>query len=137
MIEDVADVLIMQGRLDEALNVIPRIPAGYLQDKRFALVHFARGAESQGNALLSRLLALAQEPDSEPTVALAVAEVYAARNDTDSAFKWLDTARRHSENQPKSRLPRWAMSEDLHYAPYLKSLHADPRWRELLAAIAK
>jgi hypothetical protein len=29
------------------------------------------------------------------------------------------------------------MPEDLQSAPYLKSLHADPRWRELLAAIAK
>jgi TolB-like protein/DNA-binding winged helix-turn-helix (wHTH) protein len=136
MIEDVADVLILQGRIDEALNVIPRIPAGYSQDKRFALVHFARGEESQGNAMLSRLLALAQEPDSDPTVAVAVAEVYAARNDADSAFEWLDTAHRRSKSQPKSRLPYWALYEDLHYAPYLKSLHADPRWRELLAAIA-
>jgi TolB-like protein/DNA-binding winged helix-turn-helix (wHTH) protein/tetratricopeptide (TPR) repeat protein len=135
-IEDVADVLILQGRIDEALNVIPRIPAGYLQDKRFAVVHFARGEESQGNAMLSRLLALAQEPDSDPAVAVAVAEVYAARNDTDSAFKWLDTARRRSKSQPKSRLPHWAMQEALQYAPFLKPLHADPRWRELLAAIA-
>ena len=109
MIEDVADVLILQGRVDEALNVIPRIPAGYLQDKRFAVVHFARGEESQGNEMLSRLLALAQDPDSDPTVAVAVAEVYAARNDSDNAFKWLDTARRRSESQPKSRLPQWAM----------------------------
>jgi TolB-like protein/DNA-binding winged helix-turn-helix (wHTH) protein len=136
MIEGIADVLILQGRLDEALNVIPRIPAGYRQDKRFALVHLARGEESQGNAMLSRLLVLAQTPDSDPTVAVAVAEVYAARNDTDSAFKWLDTARRHSKSQPKSRLPRWSMREELQHAPFLKSLHADPRWRELLAAIA-
>ena len=136
MIEGVADVLILQGRVDEALNVIPRIPAGYLQDKRFAVVHFARGEESQGNAMLSRLLALAQDPDSDPTVAVAIAEVYAARNDADSAFKWLDTARRRSKSQPKSRLPYWAMHEDLLYSPYLKPLHADPRWRELLAAIA-
>jgi TolB-like protein/DNA-binding winged helix-turn-helix (wHTH) protein/tetratricopeptide (TPR) repeat protein len=135
MIEGVADVLILQGRVDEALNVIPRIPAGYLQDKRFAVVHFARGEESQGNEMLSRLLALAQEPDSDPTVAVAVAEVYAARNDADSAFKWLDTAHRRSKSQPKSRLPYWAMREDLLYTPFLKPLHADPRWRELLAAI--
>jgi thioredoxin-like negative regulator of GroEL len=136
MMEDIADVLILQGRMDEALNVIPRIPAGYLQDKRLALVHFARGEESQGNETLSRLLTLAQEPDSDPTVAMAVAEVYAARNETDNAFKWLDTARRRSKSQPKSRLPPWAMHENLQYAPYLKPLHADPRWRELLAAIA-
>ena len=134
-IESVADVLFLQGRVDEALNVISRMPAGYRRDQRFALVHFARGEESQGNAMLSRLLALAQTPDSDPTVAVAIAEVYAARNDPDSAFKWLDTARRRSQSQPKSALPPWAMHEDLQSTPFLKSLYADPRWRELLAAI--
>jgi TolB-like protein/tetratricopeptide (TPR) repeat protein len=136
IIESVADVLILQGRLDEALDVIPRIPTGYRRDKRFALVHFARGEESQGNAMLSRLLAQARTPESDPTVAVAIAEVYAVRNDPDSAFKWLDTARRRSESQPRSPLPPWAMHEDLQYVPFLKSLHADPRWGELLAAIA-
>ncbi len=133
--ESVADVLMLQGRADEALNVISRMPAGYRRDQRFALVHFARGEESQGNAMLSRVLALAQTPDSDPTVAVAIAEVYAARNDPDSAFKWLDTARRRSASQPKSPLPPWAMHEDLQSTPFLKPLHADPRWRELLAAI--
>jgi hypothetical protein len=36
------------------------------------------------------------------------------------------------------RAPRYAdvMAEHLQGAPHLNSLHADPRWRELLAAIA-
>ncbi len=136
LMEAVADVLILQGRMDEALSATRRIPSGYLQDKRFALVHFARGEESQGDATLSRLLALAQDPDSDPTVAVTVAEVYAARNDPDSAFKWLDTAHRRSQSQPKSLLPIWTMAEHLQFTPFLKPLHADPRWRELSAAIA-
>jgi TolB-like protein/tetratricopeptide (TPR) repeat protein len=133
--EDIADVLILQERWDEALDVISRIPAGYGQDQRLALVHFARGEESQGNAMLARVLALAQPTDSDPTLALAVAEVYAARNDPDSAFAWLDTTVRRSQSQPKSLLPPWALIEDLQGAPFLASLHRDPRWSELLAAL--
>ena len=93
----IADVLFLQGRADEALNVISRMPEGYLRDERFALAHFARGDEREGDAMLARLLALAEKPDSDPEVALAVAEVYAAKNDPDRAFKWLDTARRRSK----------------------------------------
>ena len=137
MTADVADVLILQGRADEALKVISRMPAGYRRDQRFALAYFARGDVAEGDAMLARLLALAEKPDSDPTVAVAIAEVYAARNDPESAFKWLDTARRRSESQPGGLLPGWAMHEHLQIAPFLKSLHADPRWGELLAATAK
>jgi tetratricopeptide (TPR) repeat protein len=136
MIEGVADVLILQGRVDEALDVIPRIPAGYRLDQRLALIYFARGDENQGDAMLSRVIALAQTSDSDPAVAVAVAEVYAARNNADIAFKWLETARRRSASQPKGPLPIWTMAEYLQFAPHLKPLHADPRWRALLTATA-
>jgi hypothetical protein len=31
-------------------------------------------------------------------------------------------------------LPAWALREILQLSPYFKSLHADPRWGELIAA---
>lgn len=134
MASDVADVLILQGRADEALKVIARMSAGYRRDQRFALAYFARGDESEGNSMLARLLALAEEPDSDATVAVAIAEVYAARNDADRAFEWLDTTRRTSRSHP-GLLPDWAVRETLQLAPFLKSLHTDPRWGQLLATL--
>lgn len=134
MATDIADVLILQGRADEALKVIARMPAGYRRDQRTALASFARGDVSEGNSLLARLLALAEKPGSDATVAVAIAEVYAARNDADRAFKWLDTAHRRSRSDP-GLLPSWAMQETLQLAPFLKSLHADPRWRQLLSTL--
>lgn len=131
---DMANLLILQGRADEALRVISRMPAGYDRDQRFALAYFARGDVSEGNAMLARLFALAEKPDFDPPVAVAIAEVYAARNDPDHAFEWLDTARRRSRSQP-GVLPAWLLQDDLHFAPFLKSLHADPRWDQLLAAV--
>jgi TolB-like protein/DNA-binding winged helix-turn-helix (wHTH) protein/tetratricopeptide (TPR) repeat protein len=130
----IADVLILQGRTDEALEVIPRLPDGHLRYVRLALAHFARGDEREANADLARLLALAENPDSEPAVAVAVAEVYAARNDTDRAFQWLNTASRGLLKQP-GILPSAVLVDLVHMSPFLKPLHADPRWNPLLASI--
>lgn len=133
--EDIADVLILQGRSDEALEVISRMPAGYPRDQRFALTYFARGSVSEGDAMLARLLALAEKSNSDPEVAVAVAEVYAIRNDADRAFEWLDKAR--SRSGQSRYLPSWLLQENLQLRPHLKPLHADPRWGKLLAATAK
>jgi TolB-like protein/DNA-binding winged helix-turn-helix (wHTH) protein/Flp pilus assembly protein TadD len=132
---NIADVLILQGRPDEALKAIARLPEGYARDQRFALAYFARGDESEGDAMLARLIALAEKPDTDATVAVAIAEVYASRNDAERAFKWLETARLRSQTYP-GVLPGWAMHENLEISPYLKPLHADPRWEALLAATA-
>jgi TolB-like protein/DNA-binding winged helix-turn-helix (wHTH) protein len=138
MTADVADVLILQGRVDEALRVISRMPAGHIRDQRLALAYFARGDAREGDAMLARLLALAEKPDFDATMAVAIAEVFAVRNDPDRAFEWLDTARRRAAGQPGGgRLPSWAMLERLQLAPFLKPLHADPRWDPLLAASRK
>ena len=91
--------------------------------------------ESEGDAMLARLIALAEKPDTDATVAVAIAEVYASRNDAERAFKWLETARLRSQTYP-GVLPGWAMHENLEISPYLKPLHADPRWEALLAATA-
>lgn len=135
MTQDIADVLILQGRTDEALKVISRMPVDYRRDQRFALVYFARGEMSESNAMLAHLLALAAKPDFDPAVAIAIAGVYAARNDPDRAFKWLDSALSRGRRQTGVLLG-WEMLENLQLAPYLKSLHTDPRWRELLAVAA-
>jgi serine/threonine-protein kinase len=138
MKENVADVLILQGRPDEALKVISRIPDSYGRDQRLALIYFAQGAVSEADAMLARLTALAQKPETDDevaaAVAVAIAEVYAARKDPDRAFAWLDKARLHAHGQPEA-LPGWVMHENLQVTPYLKPLHADPRWAGLLTAL--
>jgi TolB-like protein/DNA-binding winged helix-turn-helix (wHTH) protein len=132
-LSSVADVLILQGRTDEALEVISRMPDGYMRDERRALAHFTRGDVREGDAILAQLRAQAEKPDSDPRVVVAIAEIYAARNDRDRAFEWLDRARPRSARQLEI-LPAWALRENLQVTPYLKSLHVDRRWVELLAA---
>lgn len=131
---NLSDLLILQERFDEALAVIARIPEGFLRDERLAIVHFKQGEAREGEEILSRLRSLAKQPDFDPGLPLAIAEVNAARNETEQAFEWLERAIPKSELQLKMK-PNWVLMEDLQISPYLKTLHADPRWGELLARV--
>lgn len=129
-----ADVLILQGRTDEALTVINRIPAGFQKDQRLAIAHFARGEADQGEVMLKRVIALAEKPEVDPDLFIAIAEVNAARKQTDEAFAWLDRGYRHMESRP-GVLPRMLMLEDIYKAVYLLPLHEDPRWKALAQSL--
>jgi TolB-like protein/DNA-binding winged helix-turn-helix (wHTH) protein/TPR repeat protein len=132
--QNIAYVLLLQRRIDEALKVIRQLPAGHGRDAFLALAHFVRGDVIEGDAMLARLLARGETPRLDSEAAVQIAEVFAVRNDPDQAFKWLDSARGRlgSAGVPVSgKELRW----NLHTAPFLKALHADPRWKELLAAI--
>jgi thioredoxin-like negative regulator of GroEL len=127
----VADVLLLQGRPDEAFEVVSRMPEGFVRDARRALVSFARGDAREGDEILARLQALTKDPDFDPAIAFAIAEVYAARKDLDRAFEWLGRARPRTKRQV-DKGPYWMLLENLRVSPHLKSLHLDPRWDELL-----
>jgi TolB-like protein/DNA-binding winged helix-turn-helix (wHTH) protein/tetratricopeptide (TPR) repeat protein len=131
--QDIADVLILQRRTDEALKVIGQLPAGRRRDVRLALAYFVRGDVVEGDAMLARLLAQGKTPGAGSEVALDIAGVYAVKNDSDQAFEWLGFARRRldSEHVPT---PGKELKWTLQTSPFLKTLHADPRWKELLAA---
>jgi tetratricopeptide (TPR) repeat protein len=131
--QDITDVLILQRRTDEALKAIHQLPAGRSRDARLALAYFVRGDVVEGDAMLARLLAQGKAPGADSEVAVDIAGVYAVKNDPDQAFEWLDLARRRldSEHVPT---PGKELTWTLQTSPFLKTLHADPRWKELLAA---
>jgi TolB-like protein/Flp pilus assembly protein TadD len=132
--ENIAYVLILQRRTDEALKVIQPLPAGYAREQSLALAHFARGDVAEGDAALSRLLALGEAPGAGWEVASAIAEVHALKSDPDQAFKWLDLTRSRlaSTGLP---MPDRELMRNLRMSPFLKALHADPRWAKLLASL--
>jgi Flp pilus assembly protein TadD len=126
-----ADVSILQGRFDEALKVISQLPVGPMQEQRLAIVHSAKGDAKRAEEALAHVVAQAEKQEQDAVAALSVAEVFAMRKDYDRAFQWLDTAYQRSRIQPG--IPRWGLRENLRMTPFLKPLHADPRWAELLA----
>jgi TolB-like protein/DNA-binding winged helix-turn-helix (wHTH) protein len=132
--ENIADLLILQRRTDEAFKVIGQLPAGHHRDMRLALAYFVRGDVVEGDAMLVRLLAQGKAPGVDSEAALDIAGVYAVKNDPDQAFEWLDFARRRLDSEGAATACmelKWTLQT----APFLKTLHADPRWKELLAAV--
>lgn len=133
-IQNIAYVLILQRRTDEALKVIQQLPAGYRRDVTLALTYFVRGDVADGDAMLARLLALREAPTRESNLAVDIAAVYVVRNDPDQAFKWLDVAKERAKSREvliAGKELKWT----LYGNPFLKPLHADPRWNALLASI--
>ena len=133
--ENIAYVLILQRQTDEAFKVIEQLPAGYIRDQCLALVYYVRGDGANGDAVLERLRARSEAEGSAAwPVDLAIAEVYAVRNDPDEIFRWLDLARRRLQSTDIP-VPDRALKRHLQLSAFLKPLHADPRWVEFLASL--
>jgi len=132
--QGIADVLIVQGRMKEALPVIARMPDDFQRDLRLALVHYKTGQSREGDASLLRLEGQTKRPYFDRAIAVAIAEVHVARGDADQAFAWLERARPPTSN-PAESYPNWALRETLQAEPHLIPLHADPRWQTFLQAL--
>ncbi len=128
---NIAEILVLQGRPEEALAVLSRMPDSALRDSRFAMAHFALGELRDAEARLARLIEAATRQTSDFGLAITVAEVFAARKDVNAAFEWLDAARRRALAQPGGKMAHWVVYERLHLAPHLRPLRADPRWGRL------
>lgn len=132
--QDISDVLILQRRTDEAFKVIHQLPAGRPRDVRLAAAYFARGDVVEGDAMLAHLVAQGSAPGADSEMAVEIAGVYAVKNDPDQAFKWLALARPRLESENVAT-PCKELKESLQLAPFLMTLHADPRWKAQLAAL--
>ena len=109
--------LLAQDRGDEALDEALREPEEWVRLWALAIVHHAAGHGSEADAALSELIAKHAE-DS----AYQIASVYAARGETDLAFEWLERA--YVQRDPGLSFTK--------PDPFLRSLHADPRWSAFL-----
>lgn len=129
---DISRARILQERFDEALAAAALAPEGPRRIQCYALIYHATGRDDAADAL-AQLIALAEMPDSDAGIKLAVAEVYAFRRERDAAFRWLDRAERQTRDD-RAVVPGWWMRQEAQLSPFLESLHADPRWPSLLAA---
>lgn len=110
-------ILIAQGRAEEALVEAQKEPARIHRLEALALAEYARGRKTESDAALRAL-----EVECADQWPFQIAEVYAQRGDADAAFRWLEHA--------------WKVRESgvslIRTAYTLRNLHADPRWPELL-----
>jgi TolB-like protein/DNA-binding winged helix-turn-helix (wHTH) protein/Tfp pilus assembly protein PilF len=125
---DIARILIMQGRYDEAISVIGQLPPGNERDYAVALLHRAPGKRQDADAAFERL----EKAATDIPGVVHLADVYVDRGRRDAAFELLSRHYREIERDRDAR-PRalWYFQDELRISPYLKALHADPRWAEI------
>ena len=113
-------VLSDQGRDAEALEEVNREPAEWSRLTGLAYVHFKADRMQESDDALRKLVEGYQD-----TASYQIAAVHATRSELDAAFHWLDRA----------LADRDAGLTQLVTEPVFRSLHGDPRWRELLRKI--
>jgi tetratricopeptide (TPR) repeat protein len=105
---DIAKILILQQRFNEALIAIQQVPEGRLRNQCLALVYHATERAFEADAALARLIALSEPPKPNTPVMLSIAEVYAFRGQINDAFKWPTLADRQSR-KGRAVAPEWWM----------------------------
>ena len=125
---EIARLLILLGRHDEATAVIARLPEGHSRDRALALLHRAPGQRAESDAALERLTATA----GTTLERIHLAEVLVYRGQRDKALEILLEYGQRLEREIDQR-PRdwWRFQEELRMAPLLQPLHDDPRWAAL------
>lgn len=113
-------LLSAQGRGAEARAEVLLEPEELNRLGVLAIVDHAENRIDESDAALQALIAKYQDP-----AAYGVATVYAARNEPDLAFEWLERA----------YLQRDPGITDMKVEPLLRSLHADTRWERFLRKI--
>jgi DNA-binding winged helix-turn-helix (wHTH) protein/tetratricopeptide (TPR) repeat protein len=108
-----AEILVLQGRHDQALALANSMPDGV--ERRFveSVALFGDGDRALADATLARLVA--SSPAEAP--ALRIAEAHAFRGEADEAFDWLENV-----------APEQRADPSLIRSPFLRSLQSDPRW---------
>jgi len=109
--------LIAQGRREEALAEALREPEEWARLLALPIIYHTTGRHAEADAALRELIAKHAKES-----AYQVAEVYAARGETDLAFEWLDRAY-------VQRDPGLCATKS---QPLFRSLHADQRWGAFL-----
>lgn len=124
----IARLLILQRRFDDAAEAIESLPEGEVRDHGVALLAHARGRREEADAALGRLAA---RSTTNPDIRLA--EVYAFRGMKEEAFRALNGLEiAIDQDEPGMASQIWSWQVELRVSPFLKPLHADPRWTALL-----
>jgi TolB-like protein/DNA-binding winged helix-turn-helix (wHTH) protein len=111
------EILLAQGRPQQALNEMEQEPSKFWKELGEALAYHALDRAADSDAALNAVIASDQNG-----AAFEIAEVYAYRGESDKAFAWLDRAYRQRDG-------------GLSYVkvdPLLKSLRRDQRYADLL-----
>jgi TolB-like protein/DNA-binding winged helix-turn-helix (wHTH) protein len=128
---EIARVLVVLQRYDEARSAIAQLPVGGLRDHGLALLYFAPGRRMEADAALARLTA---NPGTEMMDNIRLAEVFAFRGASDQAIATLQNVRNAIDPADASSYAQvWWLQQEMALSPFLTPLHDDPRWSALMS----
>ncbi len=131
---DIARLLTLEGRHDEARAVVAAMPEGKHRDQALAMLFQAPGLRPESDAALKRLALRSRVASDSESSAVRLAEAYALRGMKNEAFAVLAAEQQAlALDAGSSRRRKWELNEALRFSHFLKALHGDPRWTELLA----
>ena len=109
--------LVLEGRFDEALDLAATLPDE--AERRFseAIAQHRLGNRAAADDAMRALV----ESAHGAAPMLLVAEAHAYRGEFNEAFAWLQSLPREQYDDPSVR-----------HSPFLRPLHADPRWNAWL-----
>ena len=129
---ELARVLVLQGRTEDAWRETTSLPAGDDRDALVAMLGPARGEHAAAAAALARLGTSAR---SSRNAAVQVVEVQVYLDQRAAAWATLRDLVPATEPKRVSR-EDWQWILDLRASPFLAPLRADPRWESLWPAWA-
>jgi TolB-like protein/cytochrome c-type biogenesis protein CcmH/NrfG len=109
--------LLEWGHVEDATRELELEPEPFVRLYVGAIIHWTLGRKAEGGADLDEMI----EKHSK-NAAYQIAEIQAMRGDSDAAFRWLDRAITERDGG----------LTDARSSRRLRSLHADPRWKEFL-----
>ena len=118
--ETLSQIYLLQGRPQDALREIERVPYAPNRAELYALAYYALGRKKESDAALRELTMKYHASN-----AYEIATIYAFRNQTDEAFEWLDRA--YAQRDPSLMVTK--------IDPLLKNLHNDPRFAAFLTKL--
>jgi TolB-like protein/tetratricopeptide (TPR) repeat protein len=110
-------VLMDEGRTEDALETAATEPDEFWRLWAFSILYHLTGRSDEAQEALNALIEKGADGG-----AYQIAEVYAARGNSDEAFEWLERA--VAERDPGVT--------HAGVSPRFRTLHADPRWQGLL-----
>jgi serine/threonine-protein kinase len=122
--ESYAEVLLLAGRPQEALEALQEETDDLAKQEGLALIYWKLGEKTKSDTALTKLKER-QAEGGHAAYAYTVAEVHAYRGESDAAFEWLERSYKLKAN---------GMTVIL-IDPLLRSLHGDPRFDALVARL--
>ncbi len=124
--EGMANIRLLQGKPEQALDLINQIPAGLQPsssgDRKLqyqAMVYYSLGRlDAAETALQKSIDAFANQKSDNFDIAI----IYAWRDEADKAFEWLERSLQTAPN----------LLVNVKLEPFLNGLHQDPRWDPLI-----